>query len=561
MLFSCAILILSANRHAQATSFFSGQVTDSKNNPVVGAIVQAGHLTFDPSGYTGWEFISDGQATTGPDGVYSITTLDALNSSGQYVLAAQKSGYFITAYPNFHCVYSGCLGDPSLPTYAPQSSVNFSLLRPASISGTVTRADSNALLYSQSIQLTGADVFTSSQTQTDSAGKYLFDGLLPGSYQVTVGAPLFPLLPQIYAQHDVDVTMLTNGSGDLVALQEGEAVNGVDFSLHLGASISGKIMSTANSAAIFVMPLVLRQGASGKYEYPQVPIHDDQGNYVIGPFMPGALIVQFQSNGQYLPLFYNQAATQAQAQPVTLLAGQNSAGINAQLTPERSIAGIVIDAVTQQPMAGAIVHAGRLGLFFLGDSADATTDASGHYFLQGLDSNSYYLWTDGAPGYQPQFYANAIPCCDDPALAGATAHVLGSAEHATGMNFSLQKGAYGSGRIYDPATNAGLAGAYVQLYDSTGKPVGPINGFGYPVSLASTAAGNFNTAAVPNGNYYLAMTYASKTILYPNVPCTVSAGCNFAQSQLLHFSAAQQYPHLDFVIAHLDQILHDGFEK
>lgn len=571
MLLSCAVLILATIQHAQATSFFSGQVIDSQNKPVVGAVVQAGYVALE---FGEWTYKIDGQATTGSDGNYSITTLDSANTSGQYVLAAQRPGYLITVYPNLHCASVACLGNQSLPVYAPQSGVNFSLLQSASISGKLTRADSSAALPSKAINLIGMDGHVAAEADTDTSGNYKFDGLLPGSYAVTFGlsgaGDVAPLLPQIYAQHDFDATMLGSDFsnllviGDTIALQEGQAASNINFALHAGVSISGTITSASNGAPAYASPYLLRQDVAltgMSYVFPGLQSSDANGNYVIGPLAPGSFFIHFQSNDQYFPLFYGQASTQNQAQLVTVSSAANAVGINAQLTPERSIAGTVIDAVTQQPIAGAIVHAGRLGLSFLGDSADATTDASGHYFLQGLDSNSYYLWTDGAPGYQPQFYANAIPCCDDPALAGATAHALGSAEHATGMNFSLQKGAYGSGRIYDPATNAGLAGAYVQLYDSTGKPVGPINGFGYPVSPVSTAAGNFNTAAVPTGNYYLAMTYASKTILYPNVPCTVSAGCNFAQAQLLHFSAAQQYPNLDFAIAHLDQIFHGGFDQ
>lgn len=560
MLSACLLQGLPAIACAQ--TYFSGQVTDTQNSPIVGATVEAGYVNF--MGIVGTQFVADGMATTDAQGGYAITALDSANTSGQYVLIAQAPGFVMTIYPGLRCVDATCLYILTLPTYLTSTTANFVLQKGGSISGNVSRTDSNA-------PVAGAQIYLESKTPgnvtvdgaasvatADGLGNYQFQNLPTGSYTLFVQPQIYPLLDQWYADHDSDDTL--NVSGDVVTLAEGQGLNTINFPLDPGASISGSLTSAINGAPVSSAITVSRIGAANA-----VPGYVDVG-VGVGPYQSlllasGSFYVQFGQNDDYAPLFYAQESTAALAQKVTLSVGQNLGDINAQLTPTRTIAGNVTDAATHQPLQGAQIHAGTSSVSpfanILMDVSDASSDSSGKYLLQGLDSStSYYLWVDGIEGYVPAFYPAAVPCCNTLAV-GAKSYALGGNEKAIGKDMALQKGAYASGRIYDPLTNGGIPGLQVQLYDSTGYPVAR-TASGYPDSPPSDARGDYYAAAVATGSYYLGISSSLGTVLFPNVVCP-STGCVFSQAKLVDFSAAQNYPNLDFAVPHLDLIFRGNF--
>lgn len=546
-----------------AQTYFSGQVTDSQNNPIVGATVEAGYVTLVPPG--AWSFVADGQVSTNAQGRYAITALDSANSSGQYVLVAQAPSYVTTIYPDLRCVDLTCLEIQNLPTYGPNITANFVLQKGASISGNISRTDTHSPVAGAQVSLlshTAGNITVDnagSFATADSQGNYQLSDLPAGDYTLYVQNAEYPLLMQWYAGHDVDDTL--NVSGDTVTVVEGQVLGAIDFPLDPGATISGSLTSTINAAPVSSGVSVSRTGANAVAGY--VGMGAGVGEYQSRLLAPGSFYVQFGQNDDYTPLYFSQASTAGQAKIVTLSVGQNLGGISAQLTPTRTIAGIVTNSATYQALQGARIHAGTYTVSpfakILTDVSDASSDASGNYLLQGLDSSTnYYIWVDGVKGYIPEFYPTATPCCISPP-AGATSYALGGNEQATGFNFALQKGAYASGRIYDPMTNGDIPGLQVQIYDSNGNPVASTS-TGYPDSPLSDGQGNYYTAAVPSGNYYLGISTSLGTVLYPNVICP-GTGCVYAKAQLVKFSAAQDYPKLDFAVPNLDLIFRGNFDQ
>jgi carboxypeptidase family protein len=547
-----ALLATSVLVHAGTLPFFSGHVTDSQGNPVVGATVQAGYIGF----LAGWYFATDGQGTTDQQGAYAITVLDSANLGGQYVLVVQASGYVLTVYPNLYCTDNTCLENPSLPVTAPQSIIDFTLLRSASISGNVTRTDTNTPVANAQLDArttTTGYIGYGPELNTDASGNYTFNDLPPGTYVLSIQPTLPPLLKQTFSQHDYDDTL--NPIYDAITLQEGQNFTGADFPLHLGSTISGTLTSTIDSDSVSAYVTVARIDPNAVSGY--VFVSGSTGAYMTDLLAPGSFYVQFGKDDDYFPLFYKQTSDEAQAQIVSLSLGQQLTEIDAQLTPVRTISGVVTDATTTAPMQGVAVHVGTYSGFIfqiLSDQADAVTDASGHYLLQGLDSETdpeYYVWVDQARGYIDQFYPMATPCCNNPVSAGATALSLGDTENKTGVNLALLAGAYASGRVYDPDTNYAAAGFSVQVLDNAGDMLQSAN---------TDASGTYWTPSVPTGSYYLRLSLSGSYFFYPNYQCTY-VDCQLSSAQLQNFGKVQEYPNLDFAIPHLDLIFRGGFDQ
>lgn len=550
--------LLCVSSPASSQTYFAGTVVDASNQPLAGATIQAGHVTFPIFG----QFIQDGQATTNAQGQYAISTLGAGDGSGNYVLIAQLAGHISEVYPDTPCIYS-CPGNLPPTLTAPNLAADFTLFRPGSISGHVAQAVSNTAITGAIVVLRKQGVVVTNTT-TNSAGDFVFSTLFPAQYTLSAETYLVSdLLPQVYAGHDYDIT-LDMPAGDAVNLTEGQNLTGVDFALNIGGAIQGSISSALNGAPLQSIASVrrltpvdsgatfLRGALSGGYADPV------WGAYRICPLLPGTFEVGFGGDNAFVAQFYPDAGSEGQAQTIAVSGTQTISGIDAHLTPLQTIAGTVTDAATAQPLAGALVHSGQLiGISLAEAAAAAVTDASGHYVLQGLVPSpsqqlGYYVWVYSLPGYLDTYYPNVPASCCPYVPGGAQRVELAASQQVTAIDLALSAGAYATGRIYDADTGySAPAGMQVDLLDSSGNTVGDVR---------TNSSGHYTTDGVPIGNYYLVTGFANTSMYYPSYVCTYP-NCQLSNAQLLDFSANQKYDNLDFAVPHLDLVFRSGFEQ
>lgn len=556
---ACLILTAALQVDVEAQAYFGGTVVDANNQPISGATIQAGHMgpVFGP-------FVLDGQASTDSQGKYAITTLGPGNGTGNYVLVAQAAGRITIIYPNTPC-YSSVCPSGGLPSTVsvPNDAVNFQLYHPASISGHIRRTDTNGDVPGMQVALAeqnGPWIYTS----TDAAGNYIATNLIPGSYTVQTGygqvPDQFALLPQVYAGHDFDV-VTTTPTADEVMVSDGATVTGIDFALDVGGAIQGTVSSAIDNepvaSGVGIQRLTPVSSGTG-FQTGAVTVGyvtnetnpPKPGQYTIEPLLPGTFKIMFSSVG-YAPNYFADVISENQAQTVTVTGTATTSGIDAHLEPLQTIAGTITDSVSGLPVSNVLVHGGPALSNFgeLMDSVQSLTDGAGNYLLQGLDAGSYYVWIENTPGYFNEVYPNVLGCCF--LSGGMQALALTAGQQITGINMAIAHGAYASGHIYDADTGAApLVSTSIVVYDANGHSVG---------GAWTDPAGAFTTDAVPTGLYYIAASFGSYQIYYPNYRCASNTTCDLSSAQQLSFTNPQKYI-VDFPIQNLDLIFRAGFE-
>ncbi|MEH7024219.1 carboxypeptidase-like regulatory domain-containing protein, partial [Priestia megaterium] len=310
----------------------SGIVTDAQTgSPIAGALVQV--------------FVV---GTTIP--VKSTLT----DGTGQYLISGLNEGEYrvVISADNY-----GTQPFRVVLTPGEQEILNAALTpNPATIQGTVTDAQTGTPISGAGVVtvIAGSGIIIAS-TQTDLNGNYIITGLSPGSYDVVFSANNF-------ASQTSTVHLTPN---------EIEIVNAA--LTPDPATVSGRVVNVETSIPI---ANALIQAFTTEGTFVTSTLTDVDGQYTLtglpeGTFTISASVTDFAT----------------QIQTVTLTPGETEI-VNFALTPNpASLSGIVTDAQTGSPIAGALVQ-----VFVVGTTIpvkSTLTDATGQYLISGLEEGEY----------------------------------------------------------------------------------------------------------------------------------------------------------------------------
>jgi len=418
-------------------SSISGVVTDNQGNPIEGATVEAYPYDSCPS------FSTSGEATTGPDGAYTISNLIECS----YEVSAEADG-FVNEYYDDTFDYS--LASPvTVPDGASISGIDFALARPGFISGTVTDDVGNPIA--------GADVDASPETgccgnytTTAPDGSYLLEGLVPGNHRVYA-----------YAQGFTDEYWTSTGGtseydqAELVWVAEGATTGSIDFSLAgFGGAISGIVTDNQGSP---VEGATVSAGGAGYGS----AITGADGIYTIRGLPTGEYWV-YAGAVNFVGEYYQDTPDYSSATQVSVTDGATTFGIDFALTRLGSISGTVRDEAGN-PIQGANVYTSAGNW--------ATTGSDGSYLVKGLIPGNYWVYAS-AHGFLYEYWTSTGGTRDY-----AQAEFVPVTEGATTANidFSLNLGGLISGLVTDLAGN--------------------------PIAGAELFTGGTNTVSGPDGSY------------------------------------------------------------
>ena len=187
------------------------------------------------------------------------------------------------------------------------------------------------------------------------------------------------------------------------------------------------------------------------------------GEYTVPYLAPGAYHVGFlvvipnEHELDYASQYYNDKSHRAEAEAVTVTAGQTTSEIDAAMLPGGKISGVVTDAVTQAPLEGVQVCAdGTPEERSASTTRCDLTNASGEYTLSPFVTGDYVVGFEGPYGgplvYVPQFYDNQ----QSEPQANLVAVTTGLT--TSGVDVAMQRGGVIAGRVTAAATGAAIEG-------------------------------------------------------------------------------------------------------
>ncbi len=342
------------------TGTISGRVTDANTGL---AIIMARVVA------VGLDNNCHGQTWSDTGGYYAITSL----CPGTYQVVASKESYAPEIYPDSVIVLSGEVTPGIDFALAPIEEYG-------SISGLVTDEETGFPISMAHLVAVGLDNWCYAEVWSDTDGYYVFHHMCPGIYMVNANAQGYA--PETYP--------------DSVPVIAGENTSGIDFALapeggpEFG-SISGRVTDERTGLPI-IMAEVTLTGIYGVW------YTDTAGYYMCHPLPPGSYQVNAWKHG-YVPETYPQ--------PVTVIGGQNTAGIDFALTPVAatgSISGRVTDEETGVGLPMAHVWAHDTSAQYAGDT---WTDTAGYYLMQNLAAGQYVVGVH-KDGYEDEIYPELV---------------------------------------------------------------------------------------------------------------------------------------------------------
>ena len=229
---------------------------------------------------------------------------------------------------------------------------------------------------------------------TDSEGRYRLTDVAPGSYRVSVFAPVYV----IEGEKEQPAT------GKTVNIADGDNVENVDFTLARGAVITGKVTDDKERPVIAAPITVYSLNVYGGPRTPTVPYSryvrwetDDQGVYRIFGLESGRYMVAVGANSPsmsssvngYRHTYHPDAIDDAQAKVVEVKSAEEASNIDikvASSVKSYSVTGRVVDAESGDPVPGVLVTCTGGSGFRTGRPV---TNALGEFRFENMTPDSY----------------------------------------------------------------------------------------------------------------------------------------------------------------------------
>jgi hypothetical protein len=359
-------------------------------------------------------------AATDAEGDYKVTGLPL----GDFKVTAEAPGYARLRY------YNGAEGvydwlnatDVMVVPPATIPDVNINLHLGASISGHVYRSDgvtpfANAYVNTEEkvFPLEGYD------TNANSDGYYILEGLPPGNYVINAAALGFA--------HRWYDSQPSSCNADQLTIAEGAALTGIDFTLDSATTLRGHVYNDEGEPIPGIGEIVadfkLCPGS-----WADISSIDSSGAYELW-LGTGDYYIKFWSViPDYVPEWYNDAYRWEDAAPVHVEAPGEISGIDLYLARAGSISGYVYEADGATPIPSASVYAFPVTGNHPGNGANTGPDGS--YTIVGLPSGQYRVQAT-VSGHAAQYFDNA------PDEASATEVGANAPGDTSGIDFLLSR--------------------------------------------------------------------------------------------------------------------------
>ncbi|HWS27260.1 MAG TPA: carboxypeptidase regulatory-like domain-containing protein, partial [Xanthomonadales bacterium] len=422
---------------------------------------------------------ASGQYTlTLPPGNYVVRAVPASNT-----LPASPSGYLTRVYNDLVCnngfdcpIYFGTV--IALTSGTPVSGIDLQLSVSAAISGTILRASDSSPISGGSVIALRIDGNTALGATSAADGSFTIKNLPPGTYRVWAGTNtpaglMSEALGNVScAQDDCPWVPST-----FITVTAGSTATGANFTLDPAASLSGTVRDDA-AAVVANAELTLYSDDRYTVQYANA---DASGNYSFPAVRAGTYrLLAGPSTSDPNPPFGQISTTHGQVAfpnircpgavcapltagiPISVTVGLPQVLAQITLPVGSSISGLVRDASTSVPVAGALISISNSSIGYVGSGI---TDAAGNYTVRGLPAGVYYVSADARSANYVLTHNGNVICpilnCED---FGTPVTLTASGPGSTATaNIDLQRGGTITGSITDALTGAPASRQRVRL--------------------------------------------------------------------------------------------------
>jgi hypothetical protein len=352
-----------------------------------------------------------------------------------------------------------------------------------------------------------------------------FTSFFDGTFSIQVAAPA----TYVVSAAPFDFThaaefydgVLTQAAATEFSVSDGQTVNGVDFTVVVGATMTGTV--TAQQGGASVDNVTVQALPLGDLFALAVAQTDASGDFEIGGLAAQDYQVVFypaDSSDNYLVQLYD-GQSGFPGDPVTV-PPEGVSGIDAALVRGGRIEGTVIGLGGQPVESAGVVAVPTSGTYAFGGSA---TDANGDYSII-VPTGTHTVFVNADSGLISEYYD------DQPDFGSADPVQVTAPGTTSGIDFQLAESGHITGRVTDSVSGDPIENATVTAYTADGTFV----------SLTSTnAAGDYDIDTnLRSGQYkvgfdgpdrefdgspgYVGVFYSSKSTLGAANAVSVTAG-------------------------------------
>jgi len=516
----------------------SGSVRDgSSHAPLTGVRIRI----YEPSG----RWIAD--AMTDGDGHY---VSKGLTPGSYFVRTDNTLGYFNQLYDGVAC-QGGCDVTQGAPVVVNErkntGGIDFSLERGGRISGRVVSKD-GTVIPSRGVSVIvypkGGNA-AASVGFVDGDGHYVTEAGLPeGDYYVRTNneAGYVDLVyPSIYCTGNCNVAAI----GEPVHVEKGEIVNGIDFQLEEGTTLSGSFEDTETGEPLEGIRVNV-MSVDGEWIN-----STDMFAYVGGGFRsrrawpPGKYFIRTRNTSGFVDQIYDgiecsgTTCDTTAATTLTFSEGRKIEGIRFSLRKGGSVRGRVVDAVSGSPIEGLPVELRTKDghELYLGLTADDGSFGSesgllpGHYSIVTLPHEEHpgkvfggdCYWNTPGEGTEIEVTAGQV---------------------VEGIEVAVDPGGSLGGTVRERSSGRGIADVRIQL-----NRLRPAVGGGAPADGFTSAQGAFQIRNVCPGDYILTTTNQGGFIdqLYEGIDCPLGK-CDTTAGRVVHVANNRISAGIDFLL-------------
>lgn len=245
--------------------------------------------------------------------------------------------------------------------------------------------------------------FSYHAVETDEQGNYDISVLISGAHRIMFKDCFNRYAPKYYSKQSND-----NSANQIIEVNVGETVSGIDVSLSMGGEIHGRVTLPDKTTPVKCLELSVHwqedQDAHSPYDdwNADRTETDENGNYKLVGLASGRYIVECRN------LEYDEYARSYWKYDLDIVEGQIISVIDFSLALPGNIQGRVTDSDRITPLKGIKVSAENR-LDEVGDQQDAETDVDGSYKISGLTAAKYTVHFDDNSGlYLKKILPDAI---------------------------------------------------------------------------------------------------------------------------------------------------------